>query len=197
LPKGERSYYGMDFARNGDLSVIAPLIEDSGLRRRVPFLIELRNVPFKQQEQLLFLLVDRLPRFGAGAHDARGNGQYLAEVAMMKYGTTMIHQIMLALEWYRENMPKMKAAFEDGEITIPKDADVLDDLRAIQVVKGVPKVPDNGHTKGNDGGQRHGDAAVAICLAWFASLNPGALIEYESVGDVRIGGNFSDYMGAL
>jgi len=197
LPKSERSYYGMDFARNGDLSVIAPLIEDSGLRRRVPFLIELRNVPFKQQEQLLFWLVDRLSRFGAGAHDARGNGQYLAEVAMMKYGSTMIHQVMLALEWYRENMPKMKAAFEDGEITIPKDADVLDDLRAIQVVKGVPKVPDNGHTKGNDGGQRHGDAAVAICLAWFASLNPGALIEYESVGDVRIGGNFSDYMGAL
>jgi len=104
---------------------------------------------------------------------------------------------MLTREWYRENMPKMKAAFEDGEITIPKDADVLADLRAIQVDKGVPKVPDKGHTKSTDGGQRHGDAAVAICLAWFAGLNPGALIEYEPVGDVKIGGNFSDYMGAL
>ncbi|MDP3841088.1 MAG: hypothetical protein Q8Q81_00630 [Oxalobacteraceae bacterium] len=197
LPTGMRAYYGQDFARNGDLSVIWPLLEEQSLHRRCPFLIEMRNVPFKQQEQLLFWMADHLSRFSGGAHDARGNGQYLAEVAMQRYGATMIHQVMLTQQWYRDNMPKYKAAFEDREITIAKDADVLADHRAIMVDKGVPKIPDTGHTTGTDGGQRHGDSAIAGALAWFASLNPGAVIEFESVGDSRIGSGYDDYMGAL
>lgn len=116
---------------------------------------------------------------------------------MMRYGAGMVHQVMLTREWYRENMPKLKAAFEDDEVTIPKDADILSDLRAIIVDKGVPKIPDTAHTKSNDGGQRHGDAAIALALAWFASLNPGAVIEFESIDERRIGADFEDYMGAL
>jgi phage FluMu gp28-like protein len=197
LPKNLRSFYGMDFARNGDLSVVTPLLEEQSLRRRAPFMIEMRNVPFKQQEQVLFWLADRLPRFSGAAHDARGNGQYLAEVAMQRYGASMVHQVMLTREWYRDNMPKMKAAFEDDEISIPKDADVLADMRAIVMDKGVPKVPDTGHTTGNDGGKRHGDAAISVLLADFASRNPGAVIEFESINEDRIGGGFKDYMGAL
>lgn len=100
LDPSTRSYYGMDFGRSGDLSVLWPLLEDQGLVRRVPFLVELRNVPFRQQEQILFYIVDRLPRFMAGAMDARGNGQYLAEVAMQRYGSTRIEQVMLTEGWY-------------------------------------------------------------------------------------------------
>ncbi|WP_299533371.1 hypothetical protein [uncultured Herbaspirillum sp.] len=197
LPRALRHYYGQDFARNGDLSTIVPLTEEQTLKKRAPFLIEMRNVPFKQQEQVLFWLADRLPRFSGGAHDARGNGQYLAEVAMQRYGAAMIHQIMLTREWYRENMPKLKAAFEDDELSVPKDADVLGDFRAIVVDAGVPKVPDNAHTTGVDGKQRHGDAAIATALGYFASLNPGSLIEFESISDDRIGGQYDDYMRAL
>lgn len=197
LPQDVRSSYGWDFARNGDLSVFFPLLEEQSLKRRCPFMIELRNVPFTQQEQLLFWTVDRLPRFASGAHDARGNGQYLAEVAMQRYGSTMIHQVMLTQQWYRDNMPKMKAGFEDGEILIPKDADVLADMRSIVMEKGVPKVPENGHTTGSDGGKRHGDAAIAVALAWFASLNCGAVIEFEPNDDSRIGSGYEDYMDAL
>jgi phage FluMu gp28-like protein len=197
LPKNLRSYFGFDFGRSGDLSVLTPLLEGQRLHRRAPFMIEMRNVPFRQQEQVVFYLADRLPRFSGAALDARGNGQYLAEVTMQRYGSSMVHQIMLTLEWYRDNMPKLKAAFEDDEITIPKDADVLSDLRAIMVVKGVPKIPDAGRSKGKDGGQRHGDAAVSIALAWFASLNPGAVIEFEPIGVSRIGSGLEDYMGAL
>jgi phage FluMu gp28-like protein len=194
LPRDLRSVYGLDFARTGDLSVLYPLLEEQNLHRRMPFLVEMRNVPFKQQEQLLFWVADHLPRFSGGAHDARGNGQYLAEVAMQRYGASMIHQVMLTQQWYRENMPRYKAAFEDGEITIAKDADVLADHRAIVVDKGVPKVPDSGHTTGSDGGQRHGDAAIAGALAWHASLNHGSPIEFEPVGGGRIGGEYDDYM---
>jgi phage FluMu gp28-like protein len=197
LPKNFRSYVGLDFGRSGDLTCITPLLEGQRLHRRAPFMIEMRNVPFKQQEQVLFWLCDRLPRFGGAALDSRGNGQYLGEVTMQRYGASMVHQIMPTLEFYRENMPKMKAGFEDGEITISKDADVLTDLRAIQVIKGVPKIPDTGRTKGTDGGQRHGDAAISILLAWFASLNPGSVIEFESIGDRPIGGGYDDYMRAL
>ncbi len=197
LPQEGRSSYGMDFGRSGDLSVLAPLIEGQGLHRTCPFLLELRNVPFRQQEQIVFWLADRLPRFGAGAHDARGNGQFLAEVAMQRYGATRIHQVMLTQQWYRDNMPKMKAGFEDGEITLPKDADVLADLRLITVIKGIPMIPDSLRGKGADGGQRHGDAAIALCLAWFASLNMGGLIEFESCGLDPIGSSCRDYVGAL
>lgn len=196
IPRTARSSYGMDFARSSDLSVIAPLIEDQGLHRTCPFLIEMRNVPFRQQEQIVFYLADHLPRFGSGAHDSRGNGQYLGEVAMQRYGAASIHQVMLTNQWYRENMPKLKAAFEDAEITIPKDADVLDDLRAIALDKGVPKVPDTKNT-GSDGNKRHGDAAVALALAWFASLSGGGAIEFESITDAEIGSGNRDYLYGL
>jgi phage FluMu gp28-like protein len=175
LPADAISFDGEDFGRSGDLSIHAPLIQAQNLVRRVPFLVELRNVPFRQQEQIAFYLLDRLPGFMGGAFDARGNGQYLAEVAMQRYGPSRIQQVMLSESWYREHMPPVKAALEDGTLTdLPKDADVLADLRAVQVIKGVPRIPDT-RTTGEDKGKRHGDAAVALALAYFASreINKG------------------------
>lgn len=169
------SFDGEDFGRTGDLSVHVPLVQHQNLVRRVPFTVELRRVPFQQQEQLCYYLLDRLPRFTGGAFDARGNGQYLAERAMQRYGATRIQQVMLSEAWYREHMPPVKAALEDGNLQdLPKDADTLADLRAVQIVRGVPRVPDTRST-GEDKGKRHGDVAVAVALAYYASreLNKG------------------------
>lgn len=183
LPANLRHYFGSDFARSGDASDIWPLIETLGLKYETPFVIELRNVPFEQQRQVLFYLVKRLPRFTGGAMDARGNGQYLAEVAMQEFGATRIAQVMLSLEWYRENMPPLRAAFEDKTITVPRDADVMADLRAIKKERGIAKVPDGATYRGSDGHQRHGDAAVAAALALFAArMIVGAAIEFQSTG---------------
>ncbi len=124
LDPARASFFGEDFGRSGDLTVIWPLQIDKDLTRRTPFVVELRNIPFRNQEQVLFYIVDRLPRFTTGAMDARGNGQYLAETAAQRYGARIV-QVMLSEAWYRENMPRYKAAFEDGTIEIPKDADVL------------------------------------------------------------------------
>lgn len=169
LPADAISFDGEDFGRSGDLSVHVPLIQHQNLVRRVPFTVELRNVPFRQQEQIAFYLLDRLPRFMGGAFDARGNGQYLAEVAMQRFGASRIQQVMLSEGWYREHMPPVKAALEDGNLDdLPKDADTLADLRAVQVVRGVPRVPDVRST-GEDKGKRHGDVAVAVALAYYAS----------------------------
>ena len=175
LPAEAISFNGEDFGRSGDLTVHVPLIQTQNLVRRVPFLVELRNVPFRQQEQIAFYLMDRLPRFTGGAFDARGNGQFLAEVAMQRYGASRIQQVMLSEGWYREHMPPVKAALEDGTLDgLPRDGDVLADLRAVQVIKGVPRIPDT-RTTGEDKGKRHGDAAVAVALAYFASreINKG------------------------
>ncbi len=190
-----RSYYGMDFGRTGDRSVIVPLTEDRGLNRAIPFVVELGNAPHKVQEQVLFYIVERLPRFSHGANDAGGNGSYLAEVAAQRFGSARVSQIKLSQEWYRENMPKYKAALEDGILTMPKDEDLLSDHRTIVVDKGVPKVPDRARTKGSDGGQRHGDAAIACVLAWFAQGQGGGPIEFEALGQPRVGAMLSDYVG--
>jgi phage FluMu gp28-like protein len=176
LDKNLRHYYGFDFGRSGDLSVFLPLAEERTLLLRAPFVLELRNVPFRQQEQALFWIVDKLPRFSAGKHDARGNGQFLAEYAVQKYGPLRIEAVMLSQPWYLTNMPVMKAAFEDRNILLPRHADTKGDLRLITMVRGVPLIPDNAHTKGSDGGKRHGDTAVAACLA-VAAAN-GEVMEF-------------------
>ncbi len=185
--------FGEDFGRTADLTVITPMAITQQLKRVVPFLVELRNVPFKQQEQVLFYVVDRLPRLSAGKLDARGNGQYLAEQAVDRYGAGRIEAVMLSQSWYLENMPRFKAAFEDDGIAIPRDKDVASDLGALQVIKGVPKLPD---TKTGNSKDRHGDAAIALCLAHAASLSDTTVIDFIPVprgGTARIDDDDDNY----
>lgn len=175
---------GMDFGRRVDLSVIWPLGIGRDLVRHTPFVLELRNMPFRQQEQLLFHLLDRLPRFRAAALDAGGNGMALAEFAGQRYGTR-VQQVMLSEPWYREHMPALKAAFEDATITAPKDRDILTDFRMLRLVRGVARVPER--STGSDGGQRHGDAAIAAALAIFASKAEPEAYGYQAVRSARAG----------
>lgn len=176
------SGFGEDFGRSGDLTVIAPYQVMPNLVRRFPFLLELANCPFDQQREALFYIGDRLPRFRSGKLDSRGNGQYLAEKAMQRWGTQRIECVMLSQAWYRDNTAPLKSAFEDGTILLPRSADTVDDLRAFQVVKGVPMIPDK-RTQGDDGQQRHGDSGVAILLAYAASRSDDAPIEWTPAPD--------------
>lgn len=172
---------GEDFARSGDLSILIPAQETQVATWKTIFSLELRNMPFRQQEQIVFFIIDRLPRFRHGAFDARGNGQYLAEVAMQRYGASRISQVMLSESWYRENMPKYKAAFEDKDWMLPKDADIIDDHRAFKMIKGVARLPNTKNT-GQDKKKRHGDSGIAGALAWFATWQEGIMeYDYESV----------------
>lgn len=169
LPPDATSFLGEDFGRTGDLSVQWPLIQLQNLVRRTPFVVELRNIPFKQQEQILLYILRRLPRLTGVALDARGNGQYLAECARDEFGTDIVDCVMLSEKWYRENTAPFKAALEDGDfIDIPQDADILADLRAFQTIKGIPRIPDI-RTTDENGNKRHGDAGVAALLAYYAS----------------------------
>lgn len=165
LDSARRHVIGGDFARSGDMSSYAPLEIGETLRRRCPFLLEMHNTPHQQQVQAVRTVCDRLPRFSGGAFDARGNGSFLAEAMVDAYGAR-IDPVMTTEAWYREHAPPFKTAFEDDMIAVPRHEDVLDDLRAFRLVRGVPRLPD---AKTDKKGERHGDAGMALMLAWRAS----------------------------
>jgi phage FluMu gp28-like protein len=163
-----RHVFGVDFARTGDGSDYFISEIGHGLTRTCALLLELRNVPFDQQRDILFYIVDRLPRRGGGALDATGNGAYLAEAAALKYGAGIV-EVKLSQEWYRMNAVPYVEAFADRTVVLPKHDDVLRDHQALAYVGGIIKVPDDHRFKGSDGFTRHGDSAIAGMLAHFAS----------------------------
>lgn len=172
---------GSDFARSGDLSVFAPFGIQPDLRRITPFIVELKNIPHKQQEQILFYILDRLPKLQAVWMDATGNGEYLAESTHDKYGS-LVEQVKLNNAWYSEHMPKFKAAFEDDTIAIVKHSDVIDDHRALQVIDGIIKLPKGKTGKNKD---RHGDSAIACALGYSASFTDRYAYEYEPIEAIQ------------
>lgn len=183
LSPDDRHVFGEDFARVGDLSIFAPLAIKRDLRKRVPFVVELRNMPYECQRQVLFYLLDRLPRFQASAFDATGNGGWLAEAAAGKYGTGMVDQVQLSQSWYAEWMPKLKGEFEALNLEIPRHQNILDDLMSIKLVNGIPLI-DKGRTKDENAteknkAKRHGDFAVALAMAIRASWMEGGAIDYQ------------------
>ncbi|CAN0654326.1 Mu-like prophage FluMu protein gp28 [Nitratireductor aquimarinus] len=174
--------FGEDFARSGDATVILPLEIGSDLVRRTCFVLELRNVPFDQQREILYYVVDRLPRLVGGALDATGNGAYLAEKAAQKYGATVV-EVKLSESWYRTEMPAYVEAFSDGTILLPRNEDVLRDHQSLSYVNGIIKVPDNHRFKGSDGLDRHGDTAIAGALGYYASRADLEEFAYIPVGE--------------
>ncbi len=179
-------YLGMDFARSGDLSVIALFVETLQLSLVATVYIEMRNVPFAQQFQIFCAAVDGTTRFGAAAIDARGNGQMIAELAAQKYGP-YIHEVMISRRTYLDYMPPYKARYEDQTITIPNHAGILDDHRAVVLDRGVAVIRE--HTTDAGGGKRHGDAAVAGMLAEYAVRQDEGVYQpltYEPVGSAGI-----------
>jgi phage FluMu gp28-like protein len=171
--------FGEDFARSGDKTAIVVFEIGADLIRRARLVVELKNIPFDQQRDILFYIGDGVPRLSGGALDARGNGQYLAEKARQRWGEC-IHEVMLSAKWYAVNMPAYIEAFGDKSLLFPHDADILADHQALAYVNGIIKVPDEHSTKGEDGFDRHGDTAPAGALAWFASNQEAIAYEYQT-----------------
>ena len=188
-----KSYFGQDFARHGDLSALIPAQQGEDLVLRSLFCAELRNVPYEQQKQILFYILDRMPRLTHAAFDATGNGGYLAEVAMQRYGSSRVTQQKLNNAWYLEWMPKYRARLEDRQLVLPGHVDILDDHSDVIRHRGIPKVPQGQTRKGSDGGQRHGDTAVAGCLLSYAGEQEGAPIDVQHDNRQFAGEAFRDH----
>ncbi len=171
---------GEDFGRKSDMTALVPLEITQTLRRRCPFVVELRNVPYDQQKQIVFYLLDRLPRFVKAAFDATGNGEQLAEVTAQHYGKTRAESIKFNDSTSQEIFTPFKAALQDHMLMLPRDDQIKDDLRLVEVINGVPKIPSARTTAKNNKGQtvyRHGDVAIAAALAYRASK--GNYVEYD------------------
>lgn len=190
-----RHVFGQDYARHRHFTSIAPIEIGPTLRRTVPFVIELHNVPTRQQEQILWAMIRGLPRFGGGGMDATGPGMTLAEYTGDEFGAC-IHQITLNRAWYSEWMPKMVQAFEDHTIDIPRDANLADDLRTVEEVAGVPMVAAVERKDFKDPDLvRHGDFAIALAIGWYASLNLTAPIDFHATGMRQGAGALNAFTG--
>lgn len=177
-----KSYSGMDFARHGDLSALIVAQQDEQLVLRSLACLELRNVPYEQQRQIVEYVLGRMPRLMHAAFDATGNGGYLAEVAMQRFGSARVSQIKLNNPWYMQWMPRYRSKLEDRRLLLPEHVDILDDHSDVVRQRGVPRVPQGKTRKGSDGEQRHGDTAIAACLLSYASEQEGAPIDYKTDG---------------
>lgn len=167
-----RHVFGMDFARHRHFSAIWPMAITQTLRREVPFVIELNNVPSAMQQQILYWFIEHLPRFSGGSMDATGPGMVLAEYTADRFGRPRIAEVTLNRKWYGVWMPKFTQSFEESTIDIPRDENIAQDLRAVESVDGVQMISPLERKDLKDPDLvRHGDSAMAGCLAWHASLN--------------------------
>jgi phage FluMu gp28-like protein len=174
-------YLGEDFARSGDLTCIF-LDEELPDKSLMTFLvIELRNVPFAQQWQVIKYIMDTLPNLGSAAFDSRGNGQMIAEYAAQEW-PGYVYQVMISTKWYSENFPALKGSMEDGTTNIPDDPFIRDDFRVVGLKAGVPCVLER---SGGPRERRHGDGAIAKLMALYANKEDDAKgyqpMTYEAV----------------
>ena len=182
LDPRDRHVFSHDYARHRDFSSWGAMALTTGMRRRVPLVVEMHKVPYAQQRQLTWHAIGRLPRRCGGAMDATGSGEPLAEETADKFGHNHVHQIKLNRAWYGTWMPKLVQGFEDGMIEIAADPNLAQDLRAIEEVEGIAMVTKVRRKDVKDPDLlRHGDGAVMLCLGWFATLNLSAVIDYIPV----------------
>jgi phage FluMu gp28-like protein len=172
LPRHLKSYAGMDFARSGDLSALVVLTEREDLTYDTPFVIEMRNVSFEAQRQILFAVLARLPHFAKIAMDSSGNGAWLGEITGLEFGER-VEAVKFSEPKLLQIMPALKDAIENRRLVIPRHADILKDLRSIELIRGIPKVDPNKRYQGTDGKARHADTAVALALAVYAASGAG------------------------
>lgn len=179
-----RTFMGQDFARNGDVSPVKFGQYDGNMRLHCRLTLEMRNVPFSDQEFILEWLIRRVPYFARGKMDGRGNGSALAEKMQMLFGFDVIEAVMATDKTYLQYMPLLKAGIEDRTLVLPYDEGELDDLRMIKMIRGIPKIPDGPKRSREDGkiAKRHGDNAIAdMHLIAAANEDPGD-VEFMSAG---------------
>ncbi|UWQ92995.1 terminase family protein [Rhodobacteraceae bacterium M382] len=190
---------GFDFARVADLSVLCLLAIEKNLRRREALSVEMRNVPGDEQKKIVAMVMEKVrERLVGGAFDATGMGWTVAEDMGRKFGLReneespgIVWPIKFSQDWYRLQMPPLKTAFEDNMIAIGRNDDHLVDLRKVKTIRGIPRVPDLRETD-KKGKKRHGDYAIALALAHFASRMRWVEIDYTPVPTAHGGDLFGN-----
>ncbi|MDR0443258.1 MAG: terminase family protein [Treponema sp.] len=160
-------FYGQDFARSGNLSLIWLGEERSKQELASRLIIELDNVPFDQQWQILWL-INLHCKLGGAAIDARGNGQALAEAAARRLSCNS-EMVMITSAWYAGIFQRLKNLLENRDFIVPDDLYILSDFGIVTLKNGKPAVPDTTRKDRDDKkAKRHGDGAVAAAMCLYA-----------------------------
>ena len=198
LPRDVKYAFGFDFGRVSDLSTASLLAIETALKRSEALSVEMRNVPGDEQKMIVGLILDavRSQLIGAG-FDATGMGWTVAEDMGRRFGLREDHEqgaglvmaVKFSEEWYRLHMPPLKAAFEDDMLALIVDELHLSDLRMVKLVRGIARVPPL--REGETGKKRHGDYAIALALAHWASRMRWSEYSYRSASTDSAGGGRS------
>lgn len=165
-------YLGQDFARSGNLSVIWIAEERGRQQLDSRLIIELDNVPYDQQWQVLRLISENC-NLGYAAVDGRGNGQALAEAAAQRL-TCGAEMVMITRAWYAGIFQRLKSRLEGREFIVPDDQYILSDFGIITLKNGQPAVPNEERSDREGKSKRHGDGAVAAAMCLYAWEEGGA-----------------------
>jgi phage FluMu gp28-like protein len=202
LDLGAQYAFGFDFARVSDLTAGSLLAIEQRLKRREALAFELRNVPGAEQKLITQMILKHVRhRLVGAAFDATGMGWTVAEDMGREFGlredpegSGLVMAVKFTEEWYRLHMPPLKVAFEDDMVAIIADVDHLSDLRAVKLVRGIARVPPL--REGASGLKRHGDYAIALALAHWASRQRWMEYGYEAVpmhGDAKTQSALADH----
>jgi phage FluMu gp28-like protein len=164
LPSGPL-WFGMDIGRVSNLTSVV-FLKRNGLFLETSLVVELFNVHLSDQQMILFSLLNKIDLAG-GCIDARGMGHQMAETAQDHFDN--IAAVQISDKWYAQWMPRYRQYIEDQQIILPEDNEILSDHRAIKKVNGVAKIVGIQKNKRTEAAlkkmKRHGDTAIAFCLA--------------------------------
>ena len=178
-------YVGVDVGRSHDLTVIWIIQKVAGTHF-TRAMIEMQDVPFSEQEATLFPILE-LPSVRRCCIDQSGLGRQFTERAQERFGEHRVEGIGFTMATKEEMAYPFRAAFEDANIRIPADPNLVADLRAI---KKVSTAAGNVRFAADRGKNGHADRFWAGALALLAgSTATGAPVFGETVGRKRSDGN--------
>jgi phage FluMu gp28-like protein len=174
-------YLGGDIARVKDLTVFWIVKAVAGFRPTV-HRVALRNVPFDEQERVLYELLE-LPTLRRACIDNSGLGRQLIERAQKRFGTYKVEPVTFTLATKEQLAYPLKAAFEDHTVRIPDDPKIIAAHRAVRKettlsgnVRFVAESTEAGHA----------DDFWAHALAIFAAKQPASgAIDSETIARIR------------
>ncbi|MBT3291935.1 MAG: hypothetical protein HN380_31625, partial [Victivallales bacterium] len=173
----DRLFVGVDVGRSHDLTVIWVLQKVAGTYF-TRAMIELQNVPFRQQEEMLYPIL-ALPSVRRCCIDETGIGRQFTERAQERFGKYKVEGVTFTMATKEEMAYPFRAAFEDGTIRIPSSPYIRADLRAI---KKIYTGGDNVRFAADRGKNGHADRFWAGALALLAGANaPDAHAQAVSV----------------
>jgi phage FluMu gp28-like protein len=161
-------FLGMDTGRKHDLTVI-DVGEQIGDVVWDRLRLELSNKTFSEQEAELFRLL-ALPKLRRACLDATGLGMQLAERARQRFGWK-VEALTFTAPLKEEMAYRLRAAFEDKTLRIPRDPQLHADLRGIK-----KEVTSSGALRfAGESGDSHCDRFWAKALRQHALSRPGGI----------------------